>query len=319
MNTSERHVADQQLRAGITADHVVTNPAGLAVDAAERAARMPGVDAAVGVLNAQVLVPTGSGEFKALQGAATQGVAGSGAQLAKVQDLAVTDGSLDRIGAGRIAIDKTLAGTANVGVGDRMPLYLPDGTEARPDVVAVYGHGLGLGTVTMDRASLAGHTTSGFDSTLLVSGGSQEPLAALGEVTDASGFATAQSLNAKTGAWMNTTMAAVLGGFAAIAAINTLVMTVLARRRELGTLRLVGSTRRQVMRMLGWESLLVSAAGVLLGSTIAAATLIPMMSGMTGQAPYVPPLVYGSFVAAVGGLTLLAVTLPARGVLRRWS
>ncbi|MGC4956766.1 FtsX-like permease family protein [Actinomadura citrea] len=319
MNTSERHVADDQLRGGITADHVVTDPAGLPVDAAEQAARMPGVEAAVGVLNTQVLVPTGSGEFKALQGAATQGVAGSGAQLAKVQDLDVTEGDLDRIGAGRIAIDKTLAGTANVGVGDRMPLYLPDGTEARPEVVAIYGRGLGLGTVTMDRASLAGHTTSGFDSTLLVRGGSRQPLAALGEVTDASGFATEQSLDARTGAWMNNTMAALLGGFAAIAAVNTLVMTVLDRRRELGTLRLVGSTRRQVMQMLGWESLLVSGAGVLLGSAIAAATLIPMMSGMTGEAPYVPPLVYGSFAAAAGGLTFLAVTLPARGVLRRRS
>lgn len=316
MNTSERHVADEQRRAGIIAAHVVTAPAGLPVDAAERAARMPGVEAAVGVLNTLVLVPTGSGEFKALQGAAAQGV-GSGAQLAKVQDLDVLEGSLDRMGAGRIAIDKTLAGTAKVGVGDRMPLFLPDGTEVRPEVVAVYGRGLGLATVTMDRASLAGHTTSGFDDMLLVRGGSRQPLAALGEVTDASGFATERSLDAETGAWMNTTMAALLGGFAAIAAVNTLVMTVLDRRRELGALRLVGSTRRQVLQMLGWEGLLVSAAGVLLGSAIAAATLVPMMSGMTGEAPYVPPLVYGSFAAAAGALTLLAVTLPARGALRR--
>ncbi|MFE6281740.1 FtsX-like permease family protein [Streptomyces sp. NPDC057877] len=319
MNTSERHIADQQLRAGITADHVVTDPAGLPVDAAARAARAPGVVAAVGVQKTRVLVPTGSGEFKALRSAAVQGVAASGAELARVQDLDVTEGSLDRIGTGRVAIDKTLARTADVGVGDRMPLYLPDGTEARPEVVAVYGRGLGLAAVTMDRASLAGHTTSGFDSTLLVRGGPRESLAALGEVTDASGYATEQSLDARTGAWMNNTMAAVLGGFAAVAAVNTLVMTVLDRRRELGTLRLVGSTRRQVLRMLQWESLLVSGAGVLLGSAIAAATLIPMMNGMTGEAPYVPPLVYGSFVAAAGGLTLLAVTLPARGVLRRWS
>ncbi|NGN64751.1 FtsX-like permease family protein [Streptomyces sp. A7024] len=316
MNTSERHVADKQLRAGITADHVITDPAG---DAAERAARAPGVDTAVGVLNAQVLVPTGSGEFKALQGAAAQGVSGSAAELAEVQDLDVTEGSLDRLGSGRIAVDKTLAASADVGVGDRMPLYLPDGTKESPEVVAVYGRGLGLGTVTMDRASLAGHVTSEFDSTLLVSGGSDKSLAALGQVTDASGYATEQSLDAKTGAWMNNTMAAVLGGFAAVAALNTLVMTVLDRRRELGTLRLVGSTRRQVMQMLRWEGLLVSAAGVILGTAIAAATLIPMMHGMTGEAPYVPPLLYGSFAAAAGGLTLLAITLPARGALRRWS
>ncbi|MDG9722990.1 ABC transporter permease [Streptomyces sp. DH41] len=319
MHTSETHAADKQRRAGITADHVVTDPAGLPVDAAAHASRAPGVEAAVGLLNTQVLVPVGSGEFKSLQGAATQGVTGSGAELAKVQDLDVREGSLDHLGKGRIAIDKTLANSADAGVGDRLPLYLPDGTEARPEIVAVYGRGLGLATVTMDRASLSGHVTSGFDSTLLVRGGSEQSLTALGEVTDASGYATERNLDAKLGAWMNNTMAAVLGGFAAVAAVNTLVMTVLDRRRELGTLRLVGSTRRQVLTMLRWEGLLVSAVGVVLGSAIAAATLIPMMSGTTGEAPYVPPLVYGSFVAAAGGLALLAVTLPARAALRRWS
>ncbi|MFF6809362.1 FtsX-like permease family protein [Streptomyces sp. NPDC012403] len=319
MHTSETHAADKQLRAGLTADHVVTDPAGLPVDAVAQAAHAPGVDAAVGLLNTQVLVPTGSGEFSSLQGAAVQGVTGSGAELAKVQDLDVREGSLDRLGEGRIAIDKTLANSADVGVGDRLPLYLPDGTEAGPEIVAVYGRGLGLATVTMDRATLDGHVTSGFDSTLLVRGGSQQSLTALGQVTDASGYATEQNLDAKLGAWMNNTMAAVLGGFAAVAAVNTLVMTVLDRRRELGTLRLVGSTRRQVMTMLRWEGLLVAAVGLVLGSAIAAATLIPMMSGVTGEAPYVPPLVYGSFAAAAGGLALLAVTLPARAALRRWS
>ncbi|MFF0228367.1 FtsX-like permease family protein [Streptomyces sp. NPDC004629] len=319
MHTSENHAADKQLRAGITADHVVTDPAGLPVDAAPQAARAPGVEAAVGLLTTQVLVPVGSGEFKSLQGSATQGVTGSGAELAKVQDLDVREGSLDQLGKGRIAIDKTLANSADAGVGDRLPLYLPDGTKASPEIVAVYGRGLGLATVTMDRASLAGHVTSGFDSTLLVRGGSEKSLTALGKVTDASGYATEQNLDAKLGAWTNNTMAAVLGGFAAIAAVNTLVMTVLDRRRELGTLRLVGSTRRQVLAMLRWEGLLVSAVGVVLGSAIAAATLIPMMRGLTGEGPYVPPLVYGSFAAATAGLALLAVTLPARAALRRWS
>ncbi|MFJ6615593.1 FtsX-like permease family protein [Streptomyces sp. NPDC091289] len=319
LHTSQSHIADAQVRAGITADHVVTDPAGLPVDAVARAARAPGVEAAVGLLDTQVLVPAGSGEFASLQGATTQGVTGSGAELAKVQDLDVREGSLDRLGEGRIAIDRTLANSADVGVGDRLRLYLPDGTETSPEVVAVYGRGLGLASVTMDRAALAGHVGSGFDSTLLVRGGSAEALTALGEVTDASGFATEQSLDARLGSWSNNVMAAVLGGFAAIAAVNTLVMTVLDRRRELGTLRLVGSTRRQVLRMLGWESLLVSAVGVVLGSAIAAATLIPMIGGTTGEAPYVPPLLYGAFVAAAGGLALLAVTLPGRAALRRRS
>ncbi|MFD0433121.1 ABC transporter permease [Streptomyces chartreusis] len=316
MHTSESHVAAQQLRAGVTADHVVTDPAGLPVDAAARAARTPGVDAAVGLLQTQVLVPVGSGGDRWLQGSTTQGISGSGEQLAKVQDLDVRGGSLDRIGKGRIAIDKTLATSAKVGVGDKLPLYLPDGTRTNPEVVAVYGRGLGLSAVTMDRASLAPHVTSPFDSTLLIRGGNAKALAPLGEVTDASGYAVEQNTDRELNAWANYTMAAVLGGFAAVAAANTLVMTVLDRRRELGTLRLIGSTRRQVMRMLRWEGLLVALAGIALGTAIAAATLIPMMRGLTGEGPYVPPLVYAAFAGGAVGLGLMAVTLPGRVAMR---
>ncbi|MFF0736395.1 ABC transporter permease [Streptomyces chartreusis] len=317
MHTSESHVAARQLRAGVTADHVVTDPAGLPIDAAARAARAPGVDAAVGLLETQVLVPVGSGGDRWLQGSTTQGISGSGEQLAKVQDLDVRGGSLDRIGKDRIAIDKTLATSAKVGVGDKLPLYLPDGSRANPEVVAVYGRGLGLAAVTMDRASLAPHVTSPFDRTLLIRGGNAKALAPLGEVTDASGYAVEQNTDRELNAWANYTMAAVLGGFAAVAAANTLVMTVLDRRRELGTLRLIGSTRRQVMRMLRWEGLLVALAGIALGTAIAAATLIPMMRGLTGEGPYVPPLMYAAFAGGAVGLGLLAVTLPARAALRR--
>lgn len=316
MHTSESHVAAQQLRAGVTADHVVTDPAGLPIDAAARAARAPGVDAAVGLLETQVLVPVGSGGDRWLQGSTTQGISGSGEQLAKVQDLDVRGGSLDRIGKGRIAIDKTLATSAKVGVGDKLPLYLPDGTRTDPEVVAVYGRGLGLAAVTMDRTSLAPHVTPPFDSTLLIRGGNAKTLAPLGEVTDATGYAVEQNTDRELNAWANYTMAAVLGGFAAVAAANTLVMTVLDRRRELGTLRLIGSTRRQVMRMLRWEGLLVALAGIALGTAIAAATLIPMMRGLTGEGPYVPPLVYAAFAAGAVGLGLVAVTLPGRVAMR---
>ncbi|AJE43644.1 ABC transporter permease [Streptomyces nodosus] len=316
MHTSESHVAAQQLRAGVTADHVITHPAGLPAEAVDRAARAPGVEAAVGLLDTQVLVSVGSGGDRWLQGAATQGISGSGAQLAKVQDLDVRSGSLDRVGKGRVAVDKMLAMSAKVEVGDKLPMYLPDGTKASPEVVAVYGRGLGLAAVTMDRASLAAHVTSGFSSTLLVRGGDARALAPLGKVTDPSGYAVEQNTDRELNAWANATMAGVLGGFAAVAAVNTLVMTVLDRRRELGMLRLVGATGRQVMDMLRWEGLLVAVSGIVLGTAIAAATLTPMMRGLTGEDPYIPPLVYGAFAAAATVLALLAVALPARAALR---
>ncbi|WP_063734156.1 FtsX-like permease family protein [Streptomyces sp. RTd22] len=322
LHTSEDHAMAGQRRAGIVADHIVSAPGGLPADAADRAASVPGVAAAVGVLRTGVLVTTGS----SLQGETAQGVSGSGRALAAVQDLDGRTGRLADLGPGRVAVDASLAQSAHVRVGDRLRLRLPDGTRAAPEVVATYGRGLGIARITLPRAALAAHVTSAFDADVLVrdhAGADRAAVAAalgkrLGErVTGRDGYAAAEDRDRALNAWSNTTMAAVLGGFAAVAAVNTLVMTVLDRRRELGTLRLIGSTRRQVLGMVRWEALLVATAGVALGTAIALATLVPMARGLTGEGPYVPPLTYAGFVGAAVALGLAATVLPARAALRR--
>ncbi|WP_437113970.1 hypothetical protein [Streptomyces collinus] len=72
-----------------------------------------------------------------------------------------------------------------------------------------------------------------------------------------------------------------------------------------------------MLRMVHWEALLVVLAGIALGTGIAPATSVPMVNGRTGQAPYVPPAVYGAFAGAIVVLGLTAVTVPARAALRR--
>ncbi|MEW2389839.1 FtsX-like permease family protein [Streptomyces venezuelae] len=315
MHTSEERVAADQQRAGITADHIVTSDGGLAPGTLAKAADAKGVTAAVGLLKSSVLVPVGSGGDRWLESASAQGVTGTAAGFAKVQDLKVETGAL-KLGKGQIAVDAALADSAHVRTGDRLAIRLPDGTKASPTVVATYGRGLGLSQVTMPAADLKQHVTSAFATEIWTRGGSAQALSGLGTLQDRDGYATARSMDNELNAWANTTMAAVLGGFAAIAAINTLVMTVLDRRRELGTLRLIGSTRRQVLRMIRWEALLVACAGIVIGSAIAFATLVPMMKGLTGESPYVPPLVYGSFVGAVLIMGLASATIPARAALR---
>ncbi|SOD86606.1 ABC transporter permease [Streptomyces sp. Ag109_G2-15] len=312
LQTSQDKVTADQQRAGVRADHIVTARPGLAPDAVRQARRTPHVTAAVGLLRTSVLVPV----VGSLESASAQGVTGSVRDLAAVQDLDVRDGRLT-LRPGEIAVDAGLARNAHVSVGQRLHLYLPDGTKAAPLVVATYGRGMGLSELTMSRADLATHVTSAFDTELWTKGGTTAGLAALGTVLDRDGYSAAQSLDRELNAWANAVMAAVLGGFAAVAAGNTLVMTVLARRRELGTLRLIGSTRQQILRMIRWEALLVALAGIALGTAIAVATLVPMTNGLTGQGPYIPPVVYGAFAGGILLLGLTAVTVPARAALRR--
>lgn len=100
-----------------------------------------------------------------------------------------------------------------------------------------------------------------------------------------------------------------------LALMNTLAMSVLARTREIGMLRAVGSTRTQVKRMVMAESLMLSAigtifgllAGLWLGYALVEATnsVFPM--------PYTFPL-GGVVTAVLVGVVfgMLAALLPAR-------
>jgi len=318
------HVSSQQVRTGVVADQVIgSTGAGLPADTAARAASTPGVAAAVGVLRSGALYESAG----ALGSATVLGVSGDPAQLPHVLDLDVRTGSLDRVGSGTVALDATLADTLGLKVGDRAPLWLGDGTKVDPLVVATYGNGLGLGQVLMGRAELVGHVSSGFDSQVLVADAPGGDSAAVGHalaglgipgatVTDRAGYAGQADKDLALSSWANTVMAAVLGGFAAVATANTLVMTVLDRRREVAMLRLAGTTRRQVRRMIRWEALLVSSAGLLIGGVLAAIGLIPIAQGVTGSAPYVPPATAAALVGGTLALGLAATALPARSLLR---
>ncbi|MFI2606539.1 FtsX-like permease family protein [Kitasatospora sp. NPDC018619] len=324
LQSTVRHAGGENVRAGVTADHVVgaTGP-GLPAGTAERAARLPGVDTAVGVLRTGLVYRDGG----QLGTAPALGVDGDPARLPKVLDLGVRSGSLADLGRGpdTIALSTTLADAFGARVGDRVPLWLGDGTAARPAVVAVYDRGLGVGQALLPRAAVAGHVTTGYDSQVLVAdapGADHAAVAAaLGgtagtAVTDRAGFAAQADRDLELNGWANTVMAAVLGGFAAVSAANTLVMTVLDRRREVALLRLAGTTRRQVRGMMRWEALLVAATGLAVGSAIAAVTLVPVARGVADSAPYVPATLALPLAAGAVLLCLGATGVPVRALLR---
>ncbi|WP_345409475.1 ABC transporter permease [Nonomuraea salmonea] len=94
-------------------------------------------------------------------------------------------------------------------------------------------------------------------------------------------------------------------------------MSTSARSRELALLRLVGTTRRQVLRMLRTETATALALSTALGTGIALVTLAAFSTGMTGSAlPYVPPLTYLAVITAAAVLALTATAIPARFILR---
>jgi ABC-type antimicrobial peptide transport system permease subunit len=94
--------------------------------------------------------------------------------------------------------------------------------------------------------------------------------------------------------------------------VNTLVLTIFERTREIGMLRAVGMTRRQVRRMIRYESVVTALVGAALGIPLGVG-----LAALVGQAIdfFAFTVPWGSivvFVVASIIVGLLAAILPAR-------
>ena len=102
---------------------------------------------------------------------------------------------------------------------------------------------------------------------------------------------------------------------ALIGIVNTLMLSVFERTREIGLLRAVGMKRRQVRAMIRSESVIVALFGAVIGIVIGAGLGIALASslrqnGVTNIAVPIPSLI-GFLVLSVV-LGLIAATWPAR-------
>ncbi|HEX4719068.1 MAG TPA: FtsX-like permease family protein [Thermoleophilaceae bacterium] len=93
--------------------------------------------------------------------------------------------------------------------------------------------------------------------------------------------------------------------------VNALVLTVFERTREIGMMRAVGMTRRQVRRMVRHESVITALIGAGLGLPVGLLVAAAMAGAL--HSPFVPPvqsLVIFTIVAILAGV--LAAIAPAR-------
>ena len=100
--------------------------------------------------------------------------------------------------------------------------------------------------------------------------------------------------------------------------VNTLALAIHERRRELGLLRAVGASRRQVRQMVRYESVITSLIGAVLGLAIGSVFAVTLARSIGGAGFVisfpVPTLVVLVILAALAGVA--AAVLPARRAAR---
>jgi len=101
-------------------------------------------------------------------------------------------------------------------------------------------------------------------------------------------------------AWSISAIALVIG---AIGMLNTMIMSVFERTKEIGTLRAIGWRRSRIMRMVIGESVLLSIVGAIFGSLVAL-VLVKFLTQLPIAAGFVhgnidPPVIAQGFLVAI--------------------
>ncbi|TQS45734.1 ABC transporter permease [Cryptosporangium phraense] len=260
-------------------------------------------------------------------------LAGQGAQvsfadppsLARLVSFAdVTGADISELGPGQVAV----SADSGHSLGDRLSVRYPDGVRSTVVVTTVYRANPLVGSVLLDTSEWAPHSSQALAKSVYVgladgvspADGRKALTSALrpfgnptlsdaDELAGANADAIGQLLN----------LVYVLLAIAVITALlgiaNTLSLGVHERTRELGLLRAVGATRRQVRSLVRWESVLIALFGTVLGAALGTALgwALVRVAGSSFAVPAVPLAVIVVGGAAAG---LLAGARPTRTAAR---
>ncbi len=263
-----------------------------------------------------------NGQSTALAGLSTTGIP-------QVADLGVATGSLDDFTGGTMLLGTKAAEKLGVSTGDPVTVTFPETGDVPLTVVATFERDALIGSqYVVALSDYAANVTSQLDQAILVREAAGADAAQVrADVTAALAdypnldIQDAADLTADTQAEIDqllglvTALLALAVVVAVLGIVNTLALSVVERTRELGLMRAVGATRRQVRSLVRRESVLISLLGAVTGvvlGTVAGVALSRAMvdDGISRISLPTPTLVAYVVVAALVGV--LAAVGPAR-------
>ncbi|MEV7097237.1 FtsX-like permease family protein [Amycolatopsis sp. NPDC051045] len=318
--------AQQETARSTTADYVLTGAGGVPPGVAEEVRRIPGVAGATPVVRTSVITATSLGDGMEVQRTPAQGLAGD--QAAAALELGVDAGRITDLTGGTVALSRAEADWLDKKIGDEVSFYFGDGVPAKLRLVATYTHDLAFGDFVLPVALAREHIGGRLDDSVLVRrqpGADADAVASALRALPYPGLAVAPAsvTAAPEGGerqaqfYLNLVAAGVIVGYLAISVANTLVLTTAQRSREFALLRLVGTTRRQVTRMMRLEALTTVGIAVVMGTLVALLPLGLLNIGLRGNpVPAGPLSVYWGIIAGAVLLGMVAIGVATSVALR---
>lgn len=314
LKDSVRKTVDQAVGADFIVDHNATGISGTTIAEIQR---LPGVGEATFFKQERVV----------LDGSEQYPVAISPGAIGSTVSLQQSAGSLRDLGPGTVLVAEDVAKKKSLAVGSTLPARYPDGTSATLTVAGIYKTNSLVGSYVLDTSAGDHYDQQLWAAGLVKVADGADPAQVRTELdralrpypnltlqdrTEFVGEATGQIDQLVQ---FFTLLLALSVGIAVLGIVNTLALSVLERTRELGLLRAVGMSRRQVKRMVRVESVLVAVFGGLLGLVVGAVFGVALQRALVGQgvtelAFPVGQLLAYLVIAAVAGV--VAAWLPAR-------
>jgi putative ABC transport system permease protein len=313
LSRSATSSADQ----AISADLIVTatGTGELSNTAASIASAVPGVTATTTVYGGQF-------EFEGTQSKLT---AVSTDHLADTVILRMTSGSPAALAQGELLIDSTTAQDKHLVVGDTVPARFALTGPANLRIGGIYQANALIGSYLVSSAFFVAHYSTRPPAGLLLRTGGSASVdnavtSALApypnvQVQTKAQFEQAQVSGVNQLLGLVYALLALAVIIALIGIVNTLMLSVFERTREIGLLRAVGMRRRQVRVMIGSEAVILAVFGAIIGIIIGTGMGLALVSslkqqGITDTVVPVPDMVIFLVLAAVLGL--VAAIWPAR-------
>ena len=246
-------------------------------------------------------------------------------QLADTLILRMTAGTPAALGQGELLIDSTTAKSKHLTVGDTVPARFAETGASVLRIGGIFQSNALIGSYLVSSGFFAAHFPNPALAALLVrtNGSSAVDSAVTNalapypnvQVQTRAQFEQTQanSINQLLGLIYALLALAVL--IALIGIVNTLMLSVFERTREIGLLRAVGMKRRQVRTMIRSEAVILAIFGAIIGIIIGTAMGVALVSSLSQQGitdTVVPVSSLLIFLLLSGLLGLVAASWPAR-------